>query len=136
MVASVIKDEGFKGGKGETALIRFKKSGKVSASRLLLVGAGDKKDYGVKDVCVVSGTAARRLREKNLTSFALDARCVGDATDIATSAAQGAVTSQFDIDKYKTKGKNDKAIKTFVLFIDGAKPADLKNGLSSRHRAR
>lgn len=130
MIASVIKEEGFTGGKGETTLIRFKKSGKVSATRLLLIGAGEKKDYAASDVSVVAGTAARRLRDKNLKTLALDPRFDGDAREIATMAAQGAVTSQFDIDKYKTKGKNDKEIKTFVLFVDGAKPADLKNGLS------
>ncbi|NNE99379.1 MAG: leucyl aminopeptidase [Pyrinomonadaceae bacterium] len=130
MIASVIKDEGFKGGKGETALIRFKKTAKISASRILLVGAGDKKEYSVADVSVVAGTAARSLRDKSLSKFALDPRCGSAAAEVAAAAAEGAITSQFEIDKYKTKGKNDKEIKTFVLFIDGAKPADLRNGLS------
>lgn len=129
MIASVIKDEGFKGGKGDTALIRFKKAG-VSASRILLVGAGDQKDYKVCDVSAVAGTATRCLRDRNFSSFAFDPRSAGDAAEVAATAAQGVVTSGFEIDKYKTKNKNDKAIKSFVLFIDGAKPADLKNGLS------
>src|SRR6185436_16661734 len=40
------------------------------------------------------------------------------------------VTSQFELDKYKTKDKNDKSIANFVLCIEGAKPAELKNGLN------
>ena len=37
--------------------------------------------------------------------------------------------SQYDIDKYR-KDKNKQEITNFVLFVEGAKPADLKNGLS------
>ena len=127
-VKSVIKDEGFKGGKSETALLRFGKSG-----RLLLVGVGDQGDYKASDVAVLSGTATRVLRGKGFESFALDTRSAADVVEVATCAVQGAITSQFEIDKYKTQDKKDKAITKFVLFVDGAKPADLKNGLSRGH---
>ena len=50
--------------------------------------------------------------------------------EIAQAAAQGFVTSQFELDKYKTKDKNVKAVTGLTLCIDGAKPADLKNGLT------
>jgi leucyl aminopeptidase len=49
---------------------------------------------------------------------------------VAQNAMQGFVTSQFELDKYKTKDKNDKALDTFVVCIDGAKSSDLKNGLT------
>jgi leucyl aminopeptidase len=42
----------------------------------------------------------------------------------------GAVTSQFELDKYKTKDKNDKSVDRFVLHVEGASGGDLKRGLS------
>ena len=43
---------------------------------------------------------------------------------------QGAITSQFELDKYKTKDKNSKTVDGLVLCVEGAKPADLKRGLT------
>jgi leucyl aminopeptidase len=54
-----------------------------------------------------------------------------DAISVATSAMQGVVTSQFELDKYKTKDKTKNKIDNFVLFVDGAKEKDLKTGLSN-----
>jgi leucyl aminopeptidase len=130
LVSALIKAGEFKGEQGDTALVRFTPKGNAKASRLLLIGAGDKGDYKATDVAGVSGTATRFLRKRNLKSFALLPRCEADATDVAQNAMQGFVTSQFELDKYKTKDKNEKALDTFVLCIDGAKPADLKNGLT------
>src|SRR5438034_62938 len=123
LVSPLIKAGEFKGEQGETALVRFAPKGNTKASRLLLVGVGDKADYRVSDVANVSGTATRFLRKRSLTSFALLPRFEGDATDIAQNAMQGFVTSQFELDKYKTKDKNEKALDNFVLCVDGAKPA-------------
>ena len=130
LIASVIKSEEFKGDKGETALLRFAPKGAIKASRLMLIGVGDKADYSVSDVLAVSGAATRFLRSRNIKSFALLPRLAGDAVDIAQSAATGFVTSQFELDKYKTKDKNDKSVTGLVLCVEGAKPADLKKGLA------
>jgi leucyl aminopeptidase len=129
LVSAVFKNEEFKGEKGDTALLRFVPSGAVKASRLLLIGAGEQAVYKTPDVSVVSGTATRLLRSKNVKSFALLSRCEGDTVEVAQAAAQGAVTSQFELDKYKTKDKNEKAVTGFTLCVDGAKAADIKNGL-------
>ncbi len=130
LIASVLKAEEFKGDKGETALLRFAPKGAVKAGRLMLIGVGEKADYSAASVLAVSGTATRFLRSRNVKSFALLPRSDGDAVEIAQSAATGFVTSQFELDKYKTKDKNDKSVTGFVLCVDGAKPADLKKGLS------
>jgi leucyl aminopeptidase len=130
-ISSVIKSEEFTGEAGEVEILRFSPKGKVKANRLLLVGVGDKKDYKAAHVAVLSGTATRILRKRNAKSFALFPRLDGDAVDTAKCAMQGVVTSQFELDKYKTKDKNDKSIANFVICIEGAKPADLKNGLQS-----
>jgi leucyl aminopeptidase len=130
IVSALIKAEEFKGDPGETALVRFTPKGGVKASRLLLVGAGDRGDYAMADVSSVAGTALRFLRKRNISSFALLPRSAGDAAQIAQAAMQGVITSQFELDKYKTRDRNDKAVNNFVLCIEGAKAADLKNGLS------
>ncbi len=127
LIASVIKADEFKGETGETAFLRFEAKGK--AKRLLLVGIGDKIDYKLPNVAVLAGTATRYLLKKNIRSFALASRFDGDAADIGVHAAQGLVTSQFELDKYKTKDKKDNKIDSFTLFVEGAKAKDLKDGL-------
>lgn len=129
LIASVIKTEEFKGDVGETALIRFASKGKVKASRLVLIGVGEKNDYKVASVANVAGTATRFVRKRNLKSLALMPRCEGDAGAIAQSAAQGFATSQFELDKYRTKDKNTKSVDHFVLFIEGADAGSMKDGL-------
>lgn len=130
LVSSVIKAEEFKGEQGETALLRFAASGKNKASRLLLIGVGDQVDYNAADVCNVAGTAARFLRKRNIKSFALMPRCDGDAGEVAQSAAQGLVVSDFELDKYKSKKDNQpKPLETFAVCIEGADKSDVQNGL-------
>jgi leucyl aminopeptidase len=130
LVSSVIKNDELKGETGETALVYFSGGGKVKANRLLLVGVGERGDYKASAVYALAGTAARTLRKKNVKSFALAPRCEEDAAEVAQSAMTGVVTSQFELDKYKTKDKNGKQIDNFVLFVEDAKPSDLKNGLN------
>ena len=124
VVSTVIKEDGFEGGKGETALIRFK------SGRLLLIGVGDKSDYGAADVARLSGTAARTYRDMGCKSYAIAPRCEGDTVECVAVAFQGAITSQFELDKYKTQDKNDKSIDKMVVYVEGGKPAEMKAGLS------
>lgn len=130
LVAPVIKAGEFKGDIGETALIRFAAKGKVEASRLLLVGVGKKDAYKPNAVSSVAGTATRFLRKRGIKSFALLPRTEASGVETAQNAVQGFVTSQFELDKYKTKDKEKKAVKTLVVCIDGAEPADLKLGIA------
>jgi leucyl aminopeptidase len=130
-IASIIKSEEFKGESGDSAYFVFEAKGKVKASRLLLIGMGDKSDYKASDVAVLSGTAARALSKRNVKNFALMPRSEADAVSVATCAMQGVITSLFELDKYKTKDKSGKKIDNFVLFVEGAKEKDLKTGLDN-----
>ena len=129
-IASVIKTEEFTGESGDTAYFLFEPKGKIKASRLLLVGVGDRAEYKSADVSVLAGTAARSLQKRNIRSFALAPRADGDLSETATNAAAGVVTSQFELDKYKTSDKNKKAIDNFVLYVEGVKEKDLKDALN------
>jgi leucyl aminopeptidase len=129
-IGSVIDSGEFKGESGETCLLRFSPQGKTRAKRLLLIGGGERGEYKPAGVAIAAGTAARAFRQANGKSFALAPRLDGDSVEIAQQAMQGVVTSQFELDKYKTKDKNDKALNSFSLYLPGARPADVKNGLS------
>ena len=130
ILAATIKAGEFKGDGGETALIRFAKKGKVKASRLLLIGMGEREEYKASAVSITSGTATRFFRQRSIRSFALMPRCDGYSVEIAQNATQGLITSLFELDKYKTKDKNEKTISNFVICIPDAKPADLKEGIA------
>jgi len=130
LLAAAYKSGEFKGDSGETLLLRFARKGKVKASRLLLIGMGEREDYKVAGVSIVSGTAARVFRQSNVKSFAVLPRCDAYSVEIAQNAAQGVITSQFELDKYKTKDKNNKTINTFIVCVDGATAADLKEGIA------
>jgi leucyl aminopeptidase len=129
LLASVINSEEFKGEVGETMYLRFAANGNSRAERLLLVGAGERGECTTADVAVVSGTATRYLRKLNVKSFALLPRAEGNAEEIAACAFQGVIASQFELDKYKSEGKNDKAIEKFVICIENADEKTLKEGL-------
>jgi leucyl aminopeptidase len=127
-LSSIISSGEFKGEKGSTALLRYA-GDKKNGGRLLLVGAGESADYKLPEVAIASGTATRSLRGLDLKSFAFAPRSGDSASEAAAAALQGAVTSQFELDKYRTENKQDKAIESFTIFVDGAKPAELKSGL-------
>ena len=130
LIAEVMKAEEFKGDAGQTALLRFAAKGAVKATRLLLVGVGAKDEYKSHSVAALAGTATRYLRKRNVKSFAVMPRSGVSAVEAAQQTVCGFITSQFDIDKYKTKDKQTKSVNSLVVCIDGAKPADLKTGIS------
>ena len=130
IMGSLLGTDEFKGEAGETVLLRFAPTGKNKASRLLLVGAGDREEYRAHNVSIVAGTAVRSLQKLKVKSVALAPRSGGNAVEVAQAAIQGAVCSQFELDKYKSADKTKSTIDTFGVFIAGAKPADVKNGIS------
>lgn len=130
LVSTIIKKEEIKGDAGEIADLLIAPKGKVKASRILLIGVGEKSDYRLPNVAVLAGTAARYLRKKNVKSFALVPRSAEDAGSVASFAAQGVVTSSFELDKYKTADKNNRAIENFALCVEGGNEKELKDGLN------
>ena len=130
LINSVMTAEEFKGEAGETALLRFNPKGPVKASRMVLVGMGEKSDYSLHAVAHLAGTAVRFLSKRNIKRIALLPRFQGDAVEAAQFAVQGCITSQFELDKYKTKDKQNKAVNSAVICIDGANGSELKNGIA------
>src|SRR5215203_719661 len=129
LMGSVVGSDEFKGESGETALIRFAPKGKVKASRLLLIGGGEKSDYKSHNVSVAAGTAVRTFQKLKVKSLALSPRAEDGTVEVAQAAMQGALCSRFELDKYKSSDRTLPTIGTFGVHIEGAKSSEIKNGL-------
>src|SRR5712664_557446 len=79
----------------------------LKAARLLLVGAGKREQWNSATLRKIAGAALRYLKSRSVKNFALLVR-EGNATDeIAQAVTEGALSANFETDKYKTDKKND-----------------------------
>ncbi len=108
-LASLMATGEFIGKSGETAYLP--NPGAFKARRLLLLGAGKKDEADANTTRKLAGTAARSLRKKKARHVAFLLR--DDAH--AQAAAEGALWSLFDPDKYHTKDKEDSLLETYTL---------------------
>ena len=133
VLRSVFDGEEIKGKDGETAFLHLAPNEKIKANRLLLVGVGDEAEYHSTKIAQLAGTAARFCRSKNLKSFALVPRAentqVSKHDEIAQAAATGAVTSLFELDKYRTKDKEERTLDGFTLVVENGDEAALQRGV-------
>jgi leucyl aminopeptidase len=87
----------------------------LKAARLLLVGAGKPEKFDNATLRKIAGAALRYLKSRSAKHIAFLVR----ESDLTEAAAQGvvegAVTADFETDKYKTDKKNDKSVETLVL---------------------
>jgi len=130
LLSSIIGSEEFKGESGETVLIRFAPKGKVRASRLLLIGGGEMSECQAHHVGIAAGTALRAFNKQKIKSLALSPRTSLDAAAVAQAAIQGAICSTFELDKYKSSERSKQTVNTFGVHVEGAKPNDVKRGLT------
>src|SRR5690349_464027 len=87
----------------------------LKAARLLLVGAGKKEQFNSATVRKVAGAGLRYLKARSVKNLALVVR-EGHATEESAQAiAEGALTADFESDKYKTDKKNDKKIESVAI---------------------
>ena len=103
----------------------------LKAARLLLVGAGKREQFNSATLRKIAGAALRYLKSRSVKNFALLVR-EGNATEESAQViAEGALTADFESDKYKTEKKNDKRIDTVSLagFAESERSAGEK-GLS------
>ena len=129
VVKSVIDSEELKGKEGEMVYVHLSPGGSLKAQRLLLIGVGDRADYQAAQVSNFGGAATRFLRDKNVKSVAVVPRLESDAEVVASKTVEGAIMSLFDMDKYRTVDKEEKAIDRLVVVIDGADADALDRGV-------
>src|ERR1044072_6889818 len=128
VISAVIKAEEFAAKEGETAYFPGPGRGQKT-QRLLLIGCGERKDYKARQVSQMAGTAARFLRSKNARTIAIVPRASEDAERAAQYVIAGAIMGLFEPDKYRTKDKEQREIKSFEVVIDGADKQALQRGV-------
>src|SRR3989442_1746600 len=103
----------------------------LKAARLLLVGAGKREQWSSAALRKIAGASLRFLKARSVKNFALLVR-EGNATEeTAQAIAEGALTANFESDKYKTDRKNDKNIESvLVAGFSNAERAAGDKGLS------
>lgn len=94
----------FTGKAGESAYLP--NPGDVKAKRLLLLGAGKEAEFDAHTTRKLAGTATRALRKKKARSIAFALRGTS-VSEHAQAAAEGALWSLFEPNKYHTNSKED-----------------------------
>src|SRR5580692_2263900 len=87
----------------------------LKATRLLLVGAGKRDKFDVATLRKISGAALRYLKARSVKHLAFLVREDDRNEDSAQAVAEGAITANFETDKYKSDKKNDKSIDTVLI---------------------
>src|SRR6202045_1547769 len=87
----------------------------LKATRLLLVGAGKRDKFDVATLRKIAGAALRYLKSRSVKQLAFLVRENDLNEDSAQAIAEGAITANFETDKYKSDHKNDKSIEAVVI---------------------
>ena len=103
----------------------------LAAARLLLIGAGKREKFEVATLRKIAGIALRHLKARSVKQIAF----LVSENDLTEEAAQaiveGAVTADFETDKYKTDKKNEKNVDALVLVgYSDKEHAAAKKGIS------
>src|SRR6266481_2235222 len=106
----------------------------LKAARLLLVGAGKREQWNSATLRKIAAAALRYLKTRSVKTFTLLVREGHASEETAQAIAEGALTADFETDKYKTDKKNDKNIETVLLagFSDAERAAGDKGLLKGR----
>jgi leucyl aminopeptidase len=127
MISDAIGAEEFKGKQGDTAYFHVS-SKNLKARRILLIGCGERSAHKAAQISQMAGTATRFLRGKNIKTIAIVPRVENDAERVAQTAAVGAVMGLFEPDKYRTKEKEQREIKSTTIVIEGADKKAVQRG--------
>jgi leucyl aminopeptidase len=98
----------------------------LTATRLLLVGAGKRDNFSVAVARKVVGAALRYLKARSVKRLAILARDKDRTEEFAQAVAEAVVIANFESDKYKTDKKGDKSVESVLLV--GYREADKAAG--------
>src|SRR5258708_6507536 len=87
----------------------------LQAARLLLVGAGKREKFDTAVLRRIVGAALRHLKSRSVKQFAFVLREDESAEAAAQAFAEGALTANFESDKYKTDKKDAKSVNSIAL---------------------
>jgi len=118
---------GFEGKLHQTLLLHT--DGKLSAPRLLLVGAGKREEFTVEQAISVAGVAARYLRSRHAPKVAFWLRSELDAGPGAEALAAGFVMGTFDPGLLKSENSKEIPTEELTLVAPGGSEAELQPAL-------
>jgi leucyl aminopeptidase len=87
----------------------------VKAARLLLVGAGKREKFDSAVLRKIAGAALRYLKSRGAKQFAFVLRENEAVETAAQAVAEGALTANFESDKYKTDKKDAKSVDSIAV---------------------
>jgi leucyl aminopeptidase len=93
----------------------------VSASRVLLAGAGKPDKWDAAQLRTLSGAAVRHLMGKSLKKIALALAPALASGENVSAAVEGAILGEFEPDRYKT-GDDRKSVERFAVVVEGGSP--------------
>jgi leucyl aminopeptidase len=88
----------------------------LKAARLLLVGAGKRDKFDVATLRKIAGAATRYLKSRSIKKFAFLVRENDLSDNTAQAIVEGAVTADFETDKYKSDKKPGKDIESIAIL--------------------
>src|SRR5450432_4229943 len=100
----------------------------LKSTRLLLVGAGKREKFDVAALRKIAGASLRFLKSRSIKKIVYLVR-ENDLNEASAQAiVEGAVTANFETDKYKSDKKNDKFIESIAIagYSDKEKSAGEK----------
>lgn len=117
-LSPILESGDFRGKEGTSAVVYLGKS--FGASKLLLVGLGEKKKLTLEKFRSAAAAAAKQARSLRATSVALFLPPLAEqAAEKIVAIAEGAYLSLYRFDKYITKKKNDEnAIERIIICSD------------------
>lgn len=111
----------FKGKALETALL-YRPSG-LRCAKLLLIGGGKASAFGHAELRRAIGAAARLLKGKGCRTLAVALDAPFAATEHVAACAEGAVLGDYETDRYKTEGKDErKPLDRLFVAVPGISP--------------
>src|SRR6202790_5642164 len=87
----------------------------LKSARLLLVGAGKREKFDTAVLRKIAGAALRYLKSRGVKQFAFVLRENESVEAAAQAVAEGALTANFESDKYKTDKKDVKSVDSISL---------------------
>lgn len=115
-IVTLMKEEGFKGKKGETLLIRT--SDEIASKRVLLMGLGKKEDFNtevIREVSAVSFQMAKKIGARHVTSI-LHGAGAGkiESKEALKAMVEGVRFAEYNFDSYK-KSQTKPVVEQFEI---------------------
>ncbi len=105
--------------------------GRISSPRVLLVGAGKRRNYCSDQLRMVAGTATRVLRKRNIRKLAFFIEDKIDPSEKSQTIAEGVTLALFEPDTHRTKKEEDKKeVEEVIVGVrEGVKEEKIKTAL-------